>query len=178
MLSASCRLAACAGRSTSSKGFQQTPRPSHPVRVARSLITNQHNTSRMREVAPRTGPTLPNSNFPGNLGRRLPAKSPCNLTGPHTPPASWYLSRILVGFRRTSWAAICPPKPEKWGSFCTERSFAGQRHSKHRERVSLPHRSDEMLGREPRSEPRAPMQMVSGALGSLGLRVRSLGFRV
>ena len=33
------------------------------------------------------------------------------------------------------------------------------------------HRSDETLGRGPRSKPRAPMQMVSGALGSLGLRV-------
>ena len=32
------------------------------------------------------------------------------------------------------------------------------------------------LGRGPRSEPRAPMQMVSGALGSF--RVEGLGFRV
>ena len=32
----------------------------------------------------------------------------------------------------------------------------------------LPHRFDRTLGRGPRSEPRAPMQMVSGALGSLG----------
>ena len=176
MLSASCRLAVCAGRSTSSKGFQQTTRPSHPVRVARSLITNQHNTSRMREVAPRTGPTLPNSNFPGNLGRRLAAKSPCNLRGPTPLRPLWYF--VGPPGRQSAPPPPPPPKPEKWGSFCTERSFAGQRHSKHRERVSLPHRSDEMLGREPRSEPRAPMQMVSGALGSLGLRVRSLGFRV
>ena len=36
---------------------------------------------------------------------------------------------------------------------------------------TLPHRSDGTLGRGPRSQPRAPMQMVSGALGSLGLRV-------
>ena len=53
---------------------------------------------------------------------------------------------------------------------------------------TLPHRSDETLGRGPRSEPRAPMQMVSGALGTLGLgglgfrglelRVEGLGFRV
>ena len=38
---------------------------------------------------------------------------------------------------------------------------------------TLPHRSDGTLGRGPRSEPRAPMQMVSGALGSLGFRARS-----
>ena len=31
--------------------------------------------------------------------------------------------------------------------------------------------SDETLGQGPRAEPRAPMQMVSGALGSLGFRV-------
>ena len=36
---------------------------------------------------------------------------------------------------------------------------------------TLPHRFDRTLGRGPRSEPRAPMQMVSGALGSLGFRV-------
>ena len=36
---------------------------------------------------------------------------------------------------------------------------------------TLHHRSDETLGRGPRSEPRAPLQMVSGALGSLGFRV-------
>ena len=35
---------------------------------------------------------------------------------------------------------------------------------------TLPHRSDDTLGRGPRSEPRAPMRMVSSA--------RSLGFRV
>ena len=34
----------------------------------------------------------------------------------------------------------------------------------------LPHRSDGTLGQGPRSESRAPMQMVSGALGSLGFR--------
>ena len=33
-----CVLAACAGRSTKSKGFQQTTRPSHPVRVARRVV--------------------------------------------------------------------------------------------------------------------------------------------
>ena len=36
---------------------------------------------------------------------------------------------------------------------------------------TLPHRSVEMLGRGPRSKPRAPMHMDSGALGSLGFRV-------
>ena len=36
---------------------------------------------------------------------------------------------------------------------------------------TLPHRSDGTLGRGPRSEPRAPMQMFSNALGSLGFRV-------
>ena len=43
---------------------------------------------------------------------------------------------------------------------------------------TLPHRSDGTLGRGPRSEPRAPMQMVSGALGSLliGFRVEGLSF--
>ena len=36
---------------------------------------------------------------------------------------------------------------------------------------TLPHRSVETLGRGPRSKPRAPMHMDSGALGSLGFRV-------
>ena len=36
---------------------------------------------------------------------------------------------------------------------------------------TLPHCSDGTLGQGPRSEPRAPMQMVSAALGSLGSRV-------
>ena len=36
---------------------------------------------------------------------------------------------------------------------------------------TLPHRPVKTLGRGPRSDPRAPMQMVSGALGSLGFRV-------
>ena len=33
-----------------------------------------------------------------------------------------------------------------------------------------PHRAVGTLGRGPRSEPRAPMQMVSGALGRIGFR--------
>ena len=41
---------------------------------------------------------------------------------------------------------------------------------------TLPRRPVETLGGGPRSEPRAPMQMVSGALGSLV--VQGLGFRV
>ena len=39
---------------------------------------------------------------------------------------------------------------------------------------TLPHRSVETLGRGPRSKPRAPMQIVSSALSSLGFR--ALGF--
>ena len=41
----------------------------------------------------------------------------------------------------------------------------------HREAFTIPRRSDETLGRGPRSEPRAPMQMVGRALGSLGFEV-------
>ena len=54
-----------------------------------------------------------------------------------------------------------------------ERSTAEQRHCGPRipGGFTLPHRSDGTLGRGPRSEPRAPMQMISGALGSLGFRV-------
>ena len=53
------------------------------------------------------------------------------------------------------------------------KSFAGRRHYSPRipGGFTLPHRLVETLGRGPRSEPRAPMQMVSGALGSLGFRV-------
>ena len=52
-----------------------------------------------------------------------------------------------------------------------KKSFAGRRHCSPRipGGFALPHRSDGTLGRGPRSEPRAPMQMVSGALGSLGV---------
>ena len=42
---------------------------------------------------------------------------------------------------------------------------------------TLPHRSDGTLGRGFRSKPRGPMQMVSGALGSLAA-LRVLGFKV
>ena len=54
-----------------------------------------------------------------------------------------------------------------------KKSFAGRRHYSPRTPggFTLPHRADGTLGRGPRSEPRGPMQMVSGALGSLGLRV-------
>ena len=54
-----------------------------------------------------------------------------------------------------------------------KKSFAGRRHYSPRVPggFTLPHRAVGTLGRGPRSEPRAPMQMVSGALGSLGLRV-------
>ena len=54
-----------------------------------------------------------------------------------------------------------------------KKSFAGRRHYSPRipEGFTLPHRLVETLGRDPRSEPRAPMQMVSGALGSVGFRV-------
>ena len=59
------------------------------------------------------------------------------------------------------------------GCLTAERSIAEQRHYGPRipGGFTLPHRLVETLGRGPRSEPRAPMQMVSGALGSLGLRV-------
>ena len=60
------------------------------------------------------------------------------------------------------------------GSILTaERSFAGRSHYSPRipGAFTLPHRSDGTLGRGPRSEPRAPMQMVSGALDSLVFRV-------
>ena len=52
-----------------------------------------------------------------------------------------------------------------------KKSFAGRRHYSPRlpGGFTLPRRSDGTLGRGPRSEPRAPMQMVSGALGSLGV---------
>ena len=51
-----------------------------------------------------------------------------------------------------------------------ERSMAGLCHYSPRipGGFTLPHRFDGTLGRGPRSEPRAPTQMVSGALGSLG----------
>ena len=54
-----------------------------------------------------------------------------------------------------------------------KKSFAGRRHCSPRipGGFTLPHRFVETLGRGPRSEPRAPMQMVSGALGSLGFKV-------
>ena len=42
------------------------------------------------------------------------------------------------------------------------------------QRFTLPHRLVETLNRGPRSEPRAPMQMVSGALGSLGFILEAL----
>ena len=66
--------------------------------------------------------------------------------------------------------------PKIWGPSLLpngKRSIAGLGHYSPRipGGFTLPHRSDGTLGRGPRSEPRAPMQMVSGALGSLGFRV-------
>ena len=67
-------------------------------------------------------------------------------------------------------------KPRQWWGcgvllYCltAKKSFAGRRHYSPRlpGGFTLPRRSDGTLGRGPRSEPRAPMQMVSGALGSL-----------
>ena len=54
-----------------------------------------------------------------------------------------------------------------------KRSIAGLGHYSPRipGGFTLPHRSDGTLGRGPRSEPRAPMQMVSGALGSFAFKV-------
>ena len=81
-----------------------------------------------------------------------------------------------------------PPRPDRethahvpaWGCLTAVRQFAGRRDYSPRlpGGFTLPHRADGRLGRGPRSEPRAPMQMVSGALGSLGFRVEGLGFRV
>ena len=71
--------------------------------------------------------------------------------------------------RCTQWSWVWGPSLLPNG----KRSIAGLGH--HSPRIpggfTLPHRSDGTLGRGPRSEPRAPMQMVSGALGSLGFRV-------
>ena len=54
-----------------------------------------------------------------------------------------------------------------------KKSLAGRRHYSPRvpKGFTLPHRAVGTLGRGPRSEPRAPMQMVSGVLGSLGFRL-------
>ena len=84
--------------------------------------------------------------------------------GPRLPcqnrPKTWVWGHSLLPDGKRSIAGLGHYSPRKPGGF------------------TLPHRSDGTLGRGPRSEPRAPMQMVSGALGSLGLRVWGLGFRV
>ena len=46
---------------------------------------------------------------------------------------------------------------------------AGERRRAGGQEAKQGHRSEETLDRGPRSEPRAPMQLVSGALGSLGM---------
>ena len=70
-----------------------------------------------------------------------------------------------------------PPRVRVWCPSLlldAEKSFVGSLQSSYTGRLfTLPHRSDRTLGRGPRPEPRAPLQMVSGALGSF----RVLGFR-
>ena len=107
----------------------------------------------------RTGPGGPGSLESTSLGPRLgPGSLESASLGPQTP----------LGV---------PPQVSRTDS---KRSIARLGHYSPRipGGFTLPHRSDGTLGRGPRSEPRAPMQMVSGALGSLGFRVWGLGFRV
>ena len=69
--------------------------------------------------------------------------------------------------KATQWSWVWGPSLLPNG----KRSIAGLSHYSPRipGGFTLPHRSDGTLGRGLRSEPRAPMQMVSGALGSLGV---------
>ena len=77
-------LAACAGRSTRSKGSQQTLRLSHPVRVARKPAKNDFSGFRAGDRAgwPRTRPEGAGAgNLAGSLGQAQKASGPWNLPG-------------------------------------------------------------------------------------------------
>ena len=106
-----------------------------------------------KNVPPRTGAGGPGALDSASLGPQTP------LGGTPTPPKS-AKKCVLAGFSR------------KFGVHPNgKRSMAGLSHYSPRipGGFTLPHRSDRTLGQEPRSEPRAPMQMVSGALGSFGV---------
>ena len=139
-------LAACAGRSTRSKGSQQTLRTLSKTRVPKTWSTRTPciwDRLQPPDPTPRTGPEGPGSLE--SAGR-----------APDPPSTSRGFGVLLSPYCLTA-----------------ERSIAGLGH--HRPCIpggfTLPHHPDGTLGRGPRSEPRPPMQMVSGALGSFGFGV-------
>ena len=210
-------LAACAGRSTRSKGSQQTLRLSHPVRVARKQGKERLRAFHGQETGQgRLAAELLERTWRGRpLGQAQEAPAPWNL--PAWGPGSYFTAFRKIGGiapsdgprppklpktdqaacrenwhrpRRSRVPGICqagapdppggtPPHPQNrpktpswswvWGSSLLldgKKSIAGLGHCSPRipGGFTLPHRSDP----RPRSEPRAPMQMVSGALGSFG----------
>ena len=134
------------------KGSQQTLRLSHLARVARK----QSKAARLFEK--RLWPFAKTAGA-GQAGI-VPSDRPWQ---PPRPPRtdqsdangqwSWVCGHSLLPNVKNSIAGLVHYSPRIPGGF------------------TLPHRSDGTLGPGPRSEPRAPMKMVSGALGSLEFRV-------
>ena len=128
--------------------FQQTTWPSRPVRAGQGRAGRGQGRSALTHNTPAAW------NSPA-WGPRPPSKYPSR------PPKKAQTTPTVVGFGVLLYCLTA------------KKSFAGRRHYSPRVPggFTLPHRAVGTLGRGPRSKPRAPMQMVSGALGSLGLRV-------
>ena len=159
-------LAACAGRSTRNKDSQQTLRlsPFGGLLKERLFAFQGQETGQGRlaaELLERTWRGRP-------LTQAQEAPAPWNVPayGPKRPRAS-------LGPQTPGVPPQTPGYPPDPPGQTKPRSIAELGHYNPRipGGFTLPHRSDGTLGRGPRSEPRAPMQMVSGALGSLGFRV-------
>ena len=161
--------AACAGRSTRSKDFQQTTRPSHPARVARNVnacLAGSGNRTRkpgyLEFASLGLGLGVPNpEKFGGTILSKFGRSPPIPRRSGSLEPDP----KTSYG-RQWSWVWL-------WGlsySLLPDRQRGHQRGSVTRVLVyqggfTFPRRSDEMLGRGPRSKPRAPTQR-SAALSS------------
>ena len=112
-------LAACAGRSTRSKGSQRTLRLSHPVRVARKPAKNDFSGFRAGDRAGWRGRPLEPAQKPGSAARGWElrrARSPGSLDsaslGPQTPlrPPKLPKTCVLAAFRE-NWRSDRPRRP-------------------------------------------------------------------
>ena len=147
-------LAACAGCSTRSKGSQQALRLSHPVRVARNFSRKGWWLFFKDGSGQGQGRAGPGQAGQGQAGICQPG-APNFLGVPQTPRTDQH----HVNGQGFGVLLYC---------LTAERSTAGLGHCGPCRPGTFTRRSDGTLGRGPRSEPRAPMQMVRRALGSLG----------
>ena len=180
--------------------FQQTTWPSRRLRATRRANTGQGRAGQGRAGRTGQGRQAEQSSLycltakkslqSSYTGRLYPPSPSCRDARPGSSAGQGRAAQGRAGGQfaslepQTAWGYTPrPPKstddPNGGGLgvllYCptAKKSFAGRRHDSPRVPggFTLSHRSDGTLGRGPRSEPRAPMQMVSGALGSLGFRI-------